>query len=144
MFPLILIIYALIFCWPLTDSLALEPREADLVSIGAVLADPQHYNLHRVRFQGRLTAITVLPNQGGCKKFDAYLFQFEDETGSIEIFDTGWCESGRVAAPLLISNPVQVGERVSIAVTIVYSVYEPVPLVRARLQWIGRLQNPFP
>ena len=78
-----LLLYALIFCWPLTDSLALEPREADVVSIGAVLADPQHYNLHCVQLQGRLTAITVLQNQGGCRTFDAYLFQFEDETGSI-------------------------------------------------------------
>ena len=139
-----LIIYTLIFCWPLADSLALEPREAELLSIETVLADPQHYNLHRVRFQGRLTAITVLPNQGGCGTIDAYLFQFEDETGSIEVFDIGWCESEKSVAPLLVVNPVQVGERVAIAATIVYSVHEPGPLIRARLQWIGRLQNTFP
>jgi len=133
-----LLVFVYIFCWSIPDSLALEPREADLVPIRAVLDDPQHYNLHRVRFQGRITAVTTLPNQGGCRTFDAYLFRFEDETGSIEVFDMGWCAGGSSAAPLLVVNPVQVGERVSIAATIVYSTHEPGPLIRARLQWIGQ------
>ncbi len=55
---------ALICMWPLADALALDPREADLVPIGTVLADPQHYNLKSVRFQGTITGITILPLQG--------------------------------------------------------------------------------
>jgi len=142
-----LLICALIFCWPLAPSLALEPREADLVPIGAVLADPQHYNLHRVRFHGTITGMAVLPHQGGCRMFDAYLFQFEDETGSIEVFDIGKCAMGRSVAPLLVVNPVQVGERLSIAATIVNSVYSthaPGPLIQARLEWIGKSHERLP
>ena len=74
-----ILISALVFCWAIADALALDPRDANLVSIGAVLKDPQHYNLHPVRFQGRITQLSVLPNQGGCRTIDAYLFHFEDE-----------------------------------------------------------------
>lgn len=56
---------ALLVCWPLAEVLALDPRPADLVAIGKVVEDPQHFNLHRVRFQGTITKITALPNQGG-------------------------------------------------------------------------------
>jgi len=142
-----LFICALLLSWPLVNALALEPREADLVPIGAVLADPQHYNLHRVRFHGTITGMAVLPHQGGCRMFDAYLFQFEDETGSIEVFDIGKCAMGRSVAPLLVVNPVQVGERLSIAATIVNSVYSthaPGPLIQARLEWIGKSHERLP
>lgn len=139
-----LLICALIFSWPLAKSLALEPREADLVPIGAVLADPQRYNLLRIRFQGTITGIAVLPHQGGCRTLDAYLFQFEDETGSIEVFDTGKCAKGRSTAPLLFLNPVQVGERISIATTIVFLTHPPGPLIQARLEWIGKSQERLP
>lgn len=135
---------ALICLWPLANALALEPREADLVPIGSVLADPQGYNLHRVRFQGTITGITILPNQGACRTLDAYRFQFEDETGSIEVFDTGMCTKGRSVAPLLFVSPVHVGDRISIAVTIVHSTHVPGLPVQARLQWIGKSREPFP
>lgn len=83
-----LLICALILSWPLVNELALEPLEADLVPIGTVPADPQHY-LKTVRFRGTITRITILPLQGSCGTIDAYLFVFEDETGSIEVYDNG-------------------------------------------------------
>jgi hypothetical protein len=52
-----LLIGALILSWPLVNELALEPLEADLVPIGTVPADPQHY-LKTVRFRGTITRIT--------------------------------------------------------------------------------------
>ncbi len=42
----------LVLLW-VPEALALEDREADLVSIKTVLDDPQHFNLHRVRFEGK-------------------------------------------------------------------------------------------
>ena len=132
---------ALLVCWSLAEVLALDPRPADLVAIGKVVEDPQHFNLHRVRFQGTITKITALPNQGGCGTFPGYVFQFQDETGSIEVFDTGWCSEGSSAAPLLVVNPVRTGDRCSIAATVVYSTHAPGPLLRARLQWIGEVGN---
>jgi hypothetical protein len=54
-----------------------------------VLTDPQHYNLKTIQFQGANTGIIILPRQCGCGMIDAYLFQFEDETGSIQVFDNG-------------------------------------------------------
>ena len=121
--------------------MGLDPRPADLVAIGKVVEDPQHFNLHRVRFQGTITKITAIPNQGGCGTFPGYVFQFQDETGSIEVFDVGWCSEGSSAAPLLVVNPVRNGDRCSIAATVVYSSHAPGPLLRARLQWIGEVGN---
>lgn len=40
---------------------SVKGREADLVAIKSVLDDLQHYNLHRVRFEGQVTRLTVLP-----------------------------------------------------------------------------------
>lgn len=141
---LLFLIGALSFFWPQADSFAFDSREADLVSVGAVLGDPQLYNLHRVRFHGLVTHVTTLPNQGGCGKFDAYLFHLEDETGSIEVFDTGWCTEEGSVAPLLAVSPVQAGDKISIATTIVYSSHAPGAQLRARLHWIGREPEGLP
>jgi len=123
--------------WPRANALALEPREADLVHIGTVLADPQGYNLHRIRFQGAIKGITTLLALGGCSTVDAYLFQFEDDTGSIEVFDNGSCIKGKAVPPILVMNPAQVGERISIVATVIIP-HTPGPLLRAKLEWIGR------
>ncbi len=136
----------LILSWPLANALALEPREADLVPIQAVLADPQGYNLHRVRFQGTITGITILPHQGGCRTSDAYLLQFKDDTGSIEVLDYGKCVKGMSSAPHLVVNPVYVGDRIFVFVTIVHSTHAPGLPIEARLEWIvqSREQSPSP
>ena len=98
-----LLICLLILSWPLAQILAFEPREPDLVPIGTVLADPQHYNLKSVRFEGTITGITVLARQGGCGDVDAYLFQFEDETGHIAVLDEGLClDLWRSVSPILV------------------------------------------
>ena len=135
MLPLLLC--ARIVIWPLADALALEPREADLVPIGTVLADPQGYNLHRIRFQGAIKGITTLLALGGCSTIDAYRFQFEDDTGSIDVFDNGSCIKGKAVPPILVMNPAQVGERISIVATVIIT-HAPGPLLRAKLEWIGR------
>jgi hypothetical protein len=88
--------------------------------------------------------MAVLPHQGGCRTLDAYRFQFADETGSIEVFDIGKCAMGHWTAPLLVVNPVQVGERISFAATIVYLTHAPRPLIQARLEWIGKSQERLP
>jgi hypothetical protein len=132
-----LLLCALMVCWPGAEALGLDPRPADFVRIRAVLDAPQHYDLHRVRFPGRITEVSVLANQGGCGTFDGFLFRIEDETGSIEVFDIGWCEPS--IASLLVVNPAKVGSLVSIAATIVYSTHDPGPLLRARLEWIGEI-----
>ena len=120
-----------------SHALALEPREADLLPIGTVLADPQGYNLHRIRFQGAIKEITTLLALGGCSTIDAYVFQFEDDTGSIEVFDNGSCIKGKAVPPILVMHPAQVGERISIVATVSIT-HAPGPLLRAKLKWIGR------
>ena len=125
------------FIWPPPHALALEPREADLLPIGTVLADPQGYNLHRIRFQGAIKEITTLLALGGCSTIDAYVFQFEDDTGSIEVFDNGSCIKGKAVPPILVMHPAQVGERISIVATVSIT-HAPGPLLRAKLEWIGR------
>ncbi len=55
MLPLLMCVF--ILSWPIAQVLAVDPREADLVPIGTVFADPQHYNLKSVRFQGTITGI---------------------------------------------------------------------------------------
>jgi hypothetical protein len=135
----LLLLCALICIWPLANVLALEPREADLVPIGTVLADPQGYNLHRVRFQGTIKGITPLLALGGCSTVNAYRFQFEDDTGSIEVFDNGSCIKGKAVPPILAMNPAEVGERISIVATVIIP-HAPGPLLHAKLEWIGRLR----
>lgn len=127
----------LFFTWPLAHALALEPREADLVPIGTVLADPQGYNLHRIRFQGTIKGVTPLMALGGCSTVDAYRFQFEDDTGSIEVFDNGSCIKGKAVPPILVMNPAQVGEQISIVATVIIQ-HAPGSLLHAKLEWIGR------
>lgn len=123
---------------------SLKGREADLVAIKSVLDNLQHYNLHRVRFEGRVTRLTVLPNASGCGNFDAYLFHIDDGTGTIEVFDTGVCGEGGAYPPLLMWNPVGVGDRVAIAVSIVHSTHAPGLSPQAQLQWITRLPAELP
>jgi len=123
------------FIWPPPHALALEPREADLLPIETVLADPQGYNLHRIRFQGAIKEITTLLALGGW--IDAYVFQFEDDTGSIEVFDNGSCIKGKAVPSILVMHPAQVGERISIVATVSIT-HAPGPLLRAKLKWIGR------
>ena len=142
---LLLLICALILNWPPANALALEPREADLVPIGTVLADPQHYNLKTVRFQGTITGMTILPLQGGCGTIDAYLFQFEDGTGSIQIYDNGWCVGGRTSvSPILVLTPAQIGERISVTTIVKSPTYAPGLPIQAKLRGIGKSPERLP
>ena len=135
---LLQLICALILSWPFSQALALEPRETDLVPIGAVLADPQHYNLKSVRFQGTITRITVLPLQGGCGNVDAYLFQFDDGTGNIEVLDEGLClDRWRPVSPILVLTSTKSGERISITAIVMSPSHAPELPIRAKLQGIG-------
>jgi hypothetical protein len=136
------LICALILSWPPAQALALDPREADLVPIGAVLADPQHYNLKSVRFQGTITRITVLSLQGGCGNVDAYVFQLDDETGNIEVLDEGLClERRRPVPPILILTSTKNGERISITAIVMSPSHAPEIPIRAKLQRIGANTN---
>lgn len=133
-----LLICALILSWPLAQALSLDPREPDLVPIGTVLADPQHYNLKSVRFQGTITGITVLPRQGGCGDVDAYLFQLEDETGSMAVLDEGLClDLRRSVSPILVLTSTKSGDRISIAAIVMSPSHVPAIQIRAKLQRIG-------
>lgn len=131
-----LLICVLILNWPLAQVLAIEPHEPDLVPIGTVLADPQHYNLRSVRFHGTITGITVLHSQGGCRDIDAYLFQLEDETGKIAVWDEGSCLE-RSVAPMLVLTSTQMGDRISVTALVLSPSHAPGIQIRAQLQQIG-------
>ena len=135
-----LLIFVLILSWPLAQVLAFESREADLVPIGTVLSDPQHYNLKSVRFQGTITGITVLPFQGGCRDVDAYLFQLEDGTGSIAVWDEGFCPAHSIS-PLLVQTSTKMGDRISVTAIVLAPSHAPGIQIRAQLQRIGANTN---
>ena len=135
MLPLLICLFFL--SWPLAHVLAVDPREADLVPIGTVLADPQHYNLKSVRFQGIITGTTILPLQGGCGKVDAYLFHFDDGTGNIEILDEGWCVGLRPISPILVLTSAKIREQVSVTAIVMSPTQAPGIVIRAKLQGIG-------
>ena len=136
MLPLLMCVFVL--SWPIAQAFALDPREADLVPIGTVFADSQHYNLKSVRFQGTITGITILPMQGGCGTVDAYLFQFTDETGDIQVLDEGWCLLGaKGGPPILTLTPAKIGERISITAVVMSPTNAPGIQIRAKLQRIG-------
>jgi hypothetical protein len=136
MLPLLMCVF--IFSWPIAQALAVDPREADLVPIGTVLADSQHYNLKSVRFQGTITGITILPLQGGCGTVDGYLFQFADETGDIEVLDEGWCLKGaKGGPPILTLIPAKIGDRISVTAIVMSPTTAPGIQIRAKLQRIG-------
>ena len=136
MLPLLMCVF--ILSWPIVQALALDPREADLVPIGTVFADPQHYNLKSVRFQGTITGITILPLQGGCGTVDGYLIQFADETGDIQVVDQGWCLLGaKGGPPILTLTPAKIGERISVTTIVMSPTTAPGIQIRAKLQRIG-------
>ena len=136
MLPLLMCVF--ILSWPIAQALALDPREADLVSIGTVFADPQHYNLRLVRFQGTITGITILPLQGGCGTVDGYQIQFADETGDIQVVDQGWCLLGaKGGPPILTLTPAKIGERISVTAIVMSPTTAPGIQIRAKLQRIG-------
>lgn len=134
----LLLICVLILNWPLAQALALDPREVDLVSIGTVLADPQHYNLRSVRFHGTITTITILSRQGGCGNIDAYQFQFDDGTGSIAVLDEGLClDFRRPVSPILDLTSTKMGERIYVIAIVMSASSTPETPIRAKLQGIG-------
>ena len=136
MLPLLMCVF--ILSWPIAQALALDPREADLVPIGTVFADPQHYNLKSVRFQGTITGITILPLQGGCGTVDGYQIQFADETGDIQIVDQGWCLLGaKGSPPILTLTPAKIGDRISVTAIVMSPTAAPGIQIRAKLQGIG-------
>ena len=136
MLPLLMCVF--ILSWPIAQALAVDPREADLVPIGTVFADPQHYNLKSVRFQGTITGITILPLQGGCGTVDGYLIQFADETGDIQVVDQGWCLLGaKGGPPILTLTPAKIGERISVTAIVMSPTTAPGIQIRAKLQRIG-------
>jgi hypothetical protein len=135
-----LLIYVLILNWPLAQALAFESREADLVPIGTVLADPQHYNLKSVRFHGTITGITVLHSQGGCRDIDAYLFQLEDGTGNITVWDEGFCPAHSIP-PMLVQTSTKMGDRISVTAIVLAPSHAPEIPIRAQLQRIGPNTN---
>jgi hypothetical protein len=136
MLPLLMCVF--ILSWPIAQAFALDPREADLVPIGIVLADPQHYNLKSVRFQGTITGITILPLQGGCGTVDGYQIQFADETGDIQIVDQGWCLLGaKGGPPILTLTPAKIGERISVTAIVMSPTTALGIQIRAKLQGIG-------
>jgi hypothetical protein len=136
MLPLLMCVF--ILSWPIAQALALDPREADLIPIGIVLADPQHYNLKSVRFQGTITGITILPLQGGCGTVDGYLIQFADETGDIQVVDQGWCLLGaKGGPPILTLTPAKIGERIPVTAIVMSPTTAPGIQIRAKLQRIG-------
>lgn len=136
MLPLFMCVF--ILSWPIAQALALDPREADLVPIGIVLADPQHYNLKSVRFQGTITGITILPLQGGYGTVDGYQIQFADETGDIPIVDQGWCLLGaKGGPPILTLTPAKIGDRISVTAIVMSPTTTPGIQIRAKLQRIG-------
>ena len=136
MLPLLMCVF--IFSWPIAQALAVDPREADQVPIGTVLADPQHYNLKSVRFQGTITGITILPLQGGCGTVDGYQIQFADETGDIEVLDEGWCLKGaKGGPPILTLIPAKIGDRISVTAIVMSPTTAPGIQIRAKLQRIG-------
>ena len=136
MLPLLMCVF--ILSWPIAQALAVDPREADLVPIGTVLADPQHYNLKSVRFQGTITGITILPLQGGCGSVDGYQIQFADETGDIQLVDQGWCLRGaKGGPPILTQTPAKIGDRISVTAIVMSPTTAPGTQIRAKLQWIG-------
>lgn len=136
MLPLLMCVF--ILSWPIAQVLAVDPREADLVPIGTVFADPQHYNLKSVRFQGTITGITILPLQGGCGTVDGYQIQFADETGDIQIVDQGWCLLGaKGGPPILTLTPAKIGDRISVTAIVMSPTAAPGIQIRAKLQGIG-------
>lgn len=136
MLPLLMCVF--ILSWPIAQALAVDPREADLVPIGTVFADPQHYNLKSVRFQGTITGITILPLQGGCGTVDGYQIQFADETGDIQIVDQGWCLLGaKGGPPILTLTPAKIGDRISVTAIVMSPTAAPGIQIRAKLQGIG-------
>jgi hypothetical protein len=136
MLPLLMCVF--ILSWPIAQALAVDPREADLVPIGIVLADPQHYNLKSVRFQGTITGITILPLQGGCGTVDGYQIQFADETGDIQVVDQGWGLLGaKGGPPILTLTPAKIGDRISVTAIVMSPTTAPGIQIRAKLQGIG-------
>jgi len=136
MLPLLMCVF--ILSWPIAQVLAVDPREADLVPIGTVFADPQHYNLKSVRFQGTITGITILPLQGGCGTVDGYQIRFADETGDIQIVDQGWCLLGaKGGPPILTLTPAKIGDRISVTAIVMSPTAAPGIQIRAKLQGIG-------
>lgn len=124
---------------------SLDGREANFVPIKAILDDPQHYNAHRVRVEGTIMKFTVLPNASGCGHFDGYVFLIEDETGWIEVLDVSTCDDGGgIFLPLLLWNPAGIGDRVSIAVSVVSPTIPPGIRPHAKLVWISRLPEKLP
>lgn len=64
---------------PVSDATELVREEP--IPIGAIIANPQAFNMRAVRLQGIVQTLERIPRAGGCGLLDAYLFTLDDQTG---------------------------------------------------------------
>jgi hypothetical protein len=121
---------------PVLDATELVREEP--IPIQTIIADPQAFNMRKVRLQGTIRTLERIPRVCGLLgEVDAYLFILDDQTGQLPISDRGRC-------PYKLVKPLMAGFAVGDSVEVVINVYLMTspnfdsPRLEGSLRWVKR------
>lgn len=130
-----------VYSTPLIQSKPLPLTSYEVVQIGKVVSTPQAYNLHVVRFKGKVTASRTLSRGRGLIPPETHTFTLTDNSGAIEIFYTG-APQGKNLGPV---NTELLAEGNVIDVLVIISYTQPSGseggTVEANLTWVESVRD---
>ena len=125
---------------PFLDATELVREEP--IPIGAIIANPQAFNLRAVRLQGIVQTLERIPRAGGCGLLDAYLFTLDDQTGQLTINDRGTClYRSKSVKPLMTEFAVGDTVEVVIDVSLLFSPNFESRNLEGTLRWVKRISE---
>src|SRR5437868_11015240 len=123
---------------PVLDATELVREEP--IPIGEIIANPQAFNMRKVRLQGIVQTLERIPRAGGCGLLDAYLFTLDDQTGQLTITDRGTCLR-RSVKPLMTGFAVGDSVEVVITVSLLFSPNFDSSHLEGTLRWVKRISE---
>jgi hypothetical protein len=125
---------------PVSDATELVREEP--IPIGAIIANPQAFNMRAVRLQGIVQTLERIPRAGGCGRLDAYLFTLDDQTGQLTISDRGTClHRSQSVKPLMTEFAVGDNVEVVIDVSLLFSPNFDSHNLEGTLRWVKRISE---
>ena len=124
---------------PVSDATELVREEP--IPIRSIIADPQAFHLRAVRLQGIIQTLERFPRRSDCRRYDAYHFILDDQTGRLTISDFEACSSGGSVQPLTTGFAVGDNVEVIIIISVLPSPNFDSHNLEGTLRWVKRISK---